>query len=97
MVVSVLTETIDRWEPAVDADVLPNVANGEEQVDTARTELAPVDLDVPCRDVEEQHNKRAHRAVADHALAVGRYRRTAAEAHSVAAMHPRDDGHRHRP
>lgn len=48
-------------------------------------------------DVEEQHNKRAHRVVADHAPAVGRYRRTAAEAHSVVAMHPRDDGHRHRP
>lgn len=49
MAASVGTEATARWVPAVDADVLPNVANGEEQQDPVRMEPVAEDPDVPCR------------------------------------------------
>lgn len=49
MAVSVETETIDRWVPAGDVDVWPNVANGEDQQDPVRMVPAVEDPDVPCR------------------------------------------------
>lgn len=53
MAASVETEQIDRWAPAEDADVLPNVANAEDQQELVRMVLAAVaeEPDVPCRDV----------------------------------------------
>lgn len=49
MAVSVETETRGRWVPAVDVDVWPNVANGEDQQEPARMVPAAEDPDVPCR------------------------------------------------
>lgn len=49
MAVSVETEPTDRWVPAEDADVWPNEANGEDQLEPVRMEPAAEDPDVPCR------------------------------------------------
>lgn len=99
MAASVETEPTERWVLAVGADAWPNVANGEDQLETVRTEPAAEDPDVPYRDVAGQHNRRQEEqpAVDDRALAGEQYRRTAAEARNVVAMHPKDDGRRHRP
>lgn len=100
MAASVETETIGRWVPAVDADVWPNVANGEDQQDPVRMAPAVEDPDVPCRDVAEQvvveHHRQAEPAGADRAPEVERCRKTAAAVPNVVAMHPEAAERRHR-
>lgn len=49
MAASVETEPTERWAPVEDADVLPSVANGEDQQDPVRMVPAAEDPDVPCR------------------------------------------------
>lgn len=100
MAASVETETTGRWVPAVDADVWPNVANGEDQQALARMEQAAEDPDVPCRDVEDrvvaEHHRQQEPAGADRVPEVGHYRKTVAAVPNVVAMHPKAAGHRHR-
>lgn len=99
MAASMETETIGCWvPPAVDVDVLPNVANDEDQQDSARMVPAAEDPDVPCRDVVERVAVEhcLQEVEADRALAVERYPRTAAAVHSEVAMHPEDAELRHR-
>lgn len=97
MAASVETEPTERWAPVEDADVLPSVANGEDQQDPVRMVPAAEDPDVPCRDVAGQHHRQEQPVGADLAPEAERHRRIAAEVPNVVAMHPKDDGHRHRP
>lgn len=101
MAVSVETEPTDRWVPAEDADVWPNEANGEDQLEPVRMVPAAEDPDVPCRDVEEavavgQHQPQEEPAGDDRAPEAAPCRKIAAEALNVVAPHPKDDGRRHR-
>lgn len=101
MAASVETVPIDRWAPAEDADVLPSVANGEDQQEPARmvpVAAAAVDPDVPCRDVAEQQHKEPDQAAGDVRVPEAeRPRRIVAEVPNVVAMLPKDGGRRHRP